>query len=86
MPISDYASHSPGVETPGYRLKPVETGSGVDARFVISAADRGSHIPRTQCQTHFPSNRSPPTPLLPLKSSEQRHPPLRLCLPIGLNL
>jgi hypothetical protein len=28
MPIYDYATHSPGVETPGYRLKPVKTGSG----------------------------------------------------------
>jgi uncharacterized protein (DUF433 family) len=27
MQISDFAFHPPGVETPGYRLKPVETGS-----------------------------------------------------------
>jgi hypothetical protein len=27
MPIQDYAAHPPGVETPGYRLKPVKTGS-----------------------------------------------------------
>jgi hypothetical protein len=27
-PIQDYAAHPLGVETPGYRLKPVLTGSG----------------------------------------------------------
>jgi hypothetical protein len=30
MTIYDYASDPPGVETPGYRLKPVKTGSGAD--------------------------------------------------------
>jgi hypothetical protein len=34
MPISDSSSHSPGVETLGYRLKSVKTGSGVDQRPV----------------------------------------------------
>jgi hypothetical protein len=35
MLIQDYATNPPGVKTPGYRLKPVKTGSGVlERRFM----------------------------------------------------
>jgi hypothetical protein len=68
MPIQDYAAHPPGVETPGYRLKPVKTGSGdvagldhrIHARGLITQQSLRNHDWRDRL------NKRPPTSTKPI--------------------